>query len=158
MKKRKTFFIYSGKGGVGKSTVTYNLAYALKKRGNKVGILDLDLKTPNMYRLFNSSKNITPPIIEKMKIKPAEIDGILVQSTGFINNNSGLFFTDDLAEGACFQLLHKSLYDVDYLLVDLPPNMDKIHSLACKNFKSSKFILISTYSLLSLEVGGTPFL
>ena len=114
MVKNKVYFIYSGKGGVGKSTITYNLAYTLKKMGKTVAILDLDLKTPSIYKLFSHSEHIIGPVIHDMKIKPAEVDGILVQSTGFINQDTGLFLSDDLIEGALYQLLHTSLYQVDY--------------------------------------------
>lgn len=150
--KNKVFLIYSGKGGVGKSTVTYNTAYELKNKGYRVGVLDLDLKTPSLYRLFNGAKQLALPQIESdLKIKPANIDGILVQSTGFINNNTGIFFDDGLIEGALYQLLHDSLMEVDYLLIDLPPSIEKLHSLICQKFKNAEFLLVSTYSLLALE-------
>ena len=149
----KVYFIYGGKGGVGKSTTTYNVAYELKNKGNSVAVLDLDFKTPSLYRLFAGDKEITrhPEIDSDMKIKPAEVDGILIQSTGFINNNMGMFFNDGLVDGALYQFLHPSMMEVDYLLVDLPPSIEKIHSLVCQKFKKAEFILISTYSLLSLE-------
>lgn len=151
--KQKVYFIYSGKGGVGKSTLTFNLASLLKKTGNSVGILDLDLKTPSIYKLFSLGNESIPPRIDQntMQISPARVNDILVQSTGYINSDTGVLFDDDLIEGAFYQLLSPDLADVDYLLIDLPPSIEKVHSLACKNFPDAKFVLVSTYSLVSLE-------
>lgn len=151
--KTKIFFIYSGKGGVGKSTITFYLAYALNKLNKTVGVVDLDMKAPSLYHLFSNIGDISLPYLdpESFKIYPAISKNVLIQSTGFINNNRGVLFGDDLLEGAFYQFFHPVFDSVDFLLIDLPPGIDQIHNLINKKFSQGKYILLSTFSLLSLE-------
>lgn len=111
----------SGKGGVGKSTVTVNLAFALKKLGYKVGILDCDLYGPSLPTLMGV-EGLKPFVLDG-KIQPIDADGIHLMSAGFfIEENQGLIWRGPMIH----KLIHQFYYDVnwdgtDILLVDLPP-------------------------------------
>lgn len=113
--------IASGKGGVGKSTVTVNLAGALRKLGFKVGILDADINGPNIPMMFGIKEK--PAAIDGM-ILPIEKFGIKIISLGFLmeEESNAILWRGPLISKAINELYKFTLWDeIDFLLVDLPP-------------------------------------
>ncbi|MGB9843241.1 MAG: Mrp/NBP35 family ATP-binding protein [Caldisericia bacterium] len=113
--------VASGKGGVGKSTVTTNLAFSLKKLGFNVGILDADINGPNIPMMFGIKER--PASIDGM-ILPIEKYGIKIISLGFLmeEESNAILWRGPLISKAITELFEYSLWDeLDFLLVDLPP-------------------------------------
>ena len=128
---RHILAIASGKGGVGKSTVTANLAVTLRDMGYSVGILDADIYGPSMPKMFGV-EGYTPQAIlrdEQEYILPAETGGIKIASIGFfISPDDALIWRGPMATTALKQLLHQTLWEgLDYLLIDLPPGTGDVH-------------------------------
>lgn len=148
---KRVLFFYSGKGGVGKSTIACNCAFALASRGYKIGIIDADFNTPSVHRLISGIDCVQKAHLEKMKIQPAIYDNLLLQSTGFFNSNTGIIWNEDYIDGALFQLLDDKLWDVDFLVVDMPPSINKIHISLCQRFPNAELVFVNALSVLSIE-------
>ena len=112
--------VSSGKGGVGKSTVTVNMAVALKKEGYAVGIMDADIYGPNIPMMIGVTKE---PIKEGDKITPAEGQGVKVISMGFfVPEDTPVVWRGPMVHGAIQQFFRDVVWgELDYLLIDLPP-------------------------------------
>ena len=137
--------IGSGKGGVGKSTLTANLAAALTAEGKRVGILDADVwgySIPRMYGLGATR----PPVSAERKIIPLESHGVKVMSIGF-------FVEEDAAVVWRGPMLHKALTQflpdvdwgaLDYLLVDLPPGTGDVSMTLAQLLPQAQFVIVTT--------------
>ena len=141
--------IASGKGGVGKSTVTANLAVALRQRGYNVGILDADIYGPSQNKMFGVEGYI--PDTERDEegndyIIPAQSLGIKVMSIGFfIKPTDALMWRGGMAVNALHQLIHQTRWGkLDYLLIDLPPGTGDIHLSIINELKISGAVIVST--------------
>jgi len=140
--------IASGKGGVGKSTVTANLAIALRNMGYNVGILDADIYGPSQPKMFGV-EDYTPEA-EKIDgneyIVPAQVMGIELMSIGFfIRPTDALMWRGAMAVNALHQLIHQTRWGkLDYLLVDLPPGTGDIHLSIISEVKLSGAVIVST--------------
>jgi ATP-binding protein involved in chromosome partitioning len=112
--------ISSGKGGVGKSTVSVNLAVALALTGAKVGLLDADIYGPNIPMMMGVTK---PPEQKDGKIAPAESHGVKLISMGFfVPEDTAVVWRGPMVHTAIQQLFRDVLWgELDYLLIDLPP-------------------------------------
>jgi ATP-binding protein involved in chromosome partitioning len=112
--------VSSGKGGVGKSTVTVNMAVALKQEGYAVGIMDADIYGPNIPMMIGVSKE---PIKEGEKITPAEGQGVKVISMGFfVPEDTPVVWRGPMVHSAIQQFFRDVVWgELDYLLIDLPP-------------------------------------
>lgn len=141
--------VASGKGGVGKSTVTANLAVALRQRGYNVGILDADIYGPSQTKMFGVEGYI--PDAERDEagndfIIPAQSLGIKVMSIGFfIKPTDALMWRGGMAVNALHQLTHQTRWGkLDYLLIDLPPGTGDIHLSIINELKISGAVIVST--------------
>lgn len=141
--------VASGKGGVGKSTVTANLAVALRQRGYNVGILDADIYGPSQTKMFGVEGYI--PEAERDEeghdfIIPAQSLGIKIMSIGFfIRPTDALMWRGGMAVNALHQLIHQTRWGkLDYLLIDLPPGTGDIHLSIINEIKISGAVIVST--------------
>jgi ATP-binding protein involved in chromosome partitioning len=137
--------IGSGKGGVGKSTLTANLAASLASEGKRVGVLDADVwgySIPRMYGLGSTR----PPVSAERKIIPLEAHGVKVMSIGF-------FVEEDAAVVWRGPMLHKALTQflqdvdwgaLDYLLVDLPPGTGDVSMTLAQLLPQAQFLIVTT--------------
>ena len=118
----KKIGVYSGKGGVGKTSVAVNLAVTLAKGGYTVGILDVDIDCPNVVRAM---KIYEPPVVgEDKKMDPPERFGVKVMSMAFFqeNEDEAIIWRGPMIHNAINQLLQSTEWgSLDYLVIDLPP-------------------------------------
>lgn len=141
--------VASGKGGVGKSTVTSNIAVALRQRGYNVGVLDADIYGPSQTKMFGIEDYI--PEAERDEegneyIIPAQSLGIKIMSIGFfIKPTDALMWRGAMAVNALHQLIHQTRWGkLDYLLIDLPPGTGDIHLSMINELKLSGAVIVST--------------
>lgn len=146
---KKIVAVASGKGGVGKSTVTANLAVELSKMGYKVGILDADIYGPSQPKLFGVED--FAPWAEKGDdgldyIVPAQSKGISINSIGFyIDAGGALVWRGPMATNALKQLINQTLWGVlDFLLIDLPPGTGDVQISLVENMKIDGAVIVST--------------
>ncbi|MBN2165371.1 MAG: Mrp/NBP35 family ATP-binding protein [Marinilabiliaceae bacterium] len=146
--------IASGKGGVGKSTVTSNLAVALAKAGYSVGLLDADIYGPSVPKMFETED--ARPLLEKVgnkdKIIPIDKYGVKLLSIGyFINPDDALVWRGAMATNALKQLINDGLWgELDYLLIDLPPGTSDIHLTLVQTIALTGAIVVSTPQQVAL--------
>ncbi|MCF6212446.1 MAG: Mrp/NBP35 family ATP-binding protein [Flavobacteriaceae bacterium] len=146
--------IASGKGGVGKSTITANLAVSLSKMGFKVGILDADVYGPSMPIMFDvpSAKPLSVMEGDRSKMKPVESYGIKILSLGFFTNaNQAVIWRGAMASKALNQLLFDAAWgEIDYLLIDLPPGTGDIHLSIVQAIPVTGAVIVSTPQNIAL--------
>jgi ATP-binding protein involved in chromosome partitioning len=141
----KIIAIGSGKGGVGKSTFTANLALTLAKKGHKVGIIDADIYGPSLPMIFGKREE-KPRSNSDRKIIPVEAYGIKFMSFGFfINEGDPVIWRGPMLGGVLNQFLFDVDWtDTDYLLIDLPPGTGDIQLSMIQNAHVDGTIVIST--------------
>ena len=146
--------IASGKGGVGKSTITANLAVSLHKMGFKVGILDADVYGPSMHIMLDVplEKPVTVQVSGKNKIKPIENYGIKLLSLGFFTNpNQAVIWRGPMASKALNQMIFDAHWgDLDFLLIDLPPGTGDVHLSIVQAVPITGAIVVSTPQHIAL--------
>lgn len=140
--------IASGKGGVGKSTVSANLAVALSAEGYRVGLLDADIFGPSIPKMFGieDEQLYVEQRDGRQLIVPAERYGVKVLSIGFlIDKNSAAVWRGSMASNALKQLITDALWgDLDYLLIDMPPGTSDIHLTLVQTLAITGVIIVST--------------
>ena len=140
--------ISSGKGGVGKSTVSANLAVALAKLGYKVGLLDADVFGPSMPKMFQVED--ARPYAEKVDgremIVPVEKYGVKLLSIGFfVDPDQATLWRGGMASNALKQLIGDALWgELDYFLIDLPPGTSDIHLTVVQTLAMTGAVVVST--------------
>jgi ATP-binding protein involved in chromosome partitioning len=140
--------IASGKGGVGKSTVSVNLAIALAQMGYKVGLLDADIYGPSLPKMFGEED--TRPYMETINgrewIVPVEKYGVKVLSIGFfVNKEDALVWRGTMAGNALKQLITDAHWgELDYFLIDLPPGTSDIHLTLVQTLAVTGVIVVTT--------------
>lgn len=148
--------IASGKGGVGKSTVTANLAVALAKLGYKVGLLDADIFGPSVPIMFGTEDarpTLSPNSTEGHDlITPVEKYGIKMLSIGyFVDPQSAVVWRGAMATNALRQLLSEGDWgELDYLLIDMPPGTSDIHITLVGLLKLTGAVIVSTPQKVAL--------
>jgi ATP-binding protein involved in chromosome partitioning len=136
--------IGSGKGGVGKSTVTANLAAALTADGRRVGVLDADVWGYSIPRMFGVSGR--PPVSPQRKIMPLEGHGVKVMSIGFfVEEDSAVVWRGPMLHKALTQFLEDVEWgELDFLLVDLPPGTGDVSMTLAQLLPQAKFLIVTT--------------
>lgn len=142
--------VASGKGGVGKSTVTANLALALAKAGAKVGIMDADLYGPSVPTMFGVSETRLTPQGEQF-VPPVKHD-IQLMSIGFLmEKNRSLVWRGALVNQALQQMFFQTAWDhLDYLLIDLPPGTGDVQLTLTQKIPLTAAIVVSTPQEMAL--------
>ena len=135
----------SGKGGVGKSTLTANLAAALVAGGKKVGILDADVWGYSIPRMFGLGGQ-RPPVSPERKILPLEAHGVKVMSIGFfVEEDSAVVWRGPMLHKALTQFLEDVAWgELDVLLVDLPPGTGDVSMTLAQLLPDAKFLIVTT--------------
>ena len=140
--------ISSGKGGVGKSTVTANLAISLSQMGFSVGILDADIYGPSIPLMFDifDSKPLAVNVNGKSKMKPIESFGVKILSIGFFTKlDQAVIWRGPMASKALNQMIFDADWgDLDFLLIDLPPGTGDIHLSIMQSLPISGAVIVST--------------
>ena len=151
---RNIIAIASGKGGVGKSTVTANLAVTLAKMGFSVGILDADIYGPSMPIMFDveNEKPISITIDGKSKMKPVESYEVKILSIGFFTAPSqAVIWRGPMASKALNQMIFDADWgELDFLLVDLPPGTGDIHLSIVQSLPINGVVVVSTPQAVAL--------
>lgn len=140
--------VASGKGGVGKSTVTANLAIALRNMGFRVGILDADIYGPSQPKMFGAEGYLPEAIQEEGedRILPAESMDVKLMSIGFfIKPTDALLWRGAMAVNALKQMIHQTRWGtLDFLLCDLPPGTGDVHLSIIGELKIDAAVIVST--------------
>jgi len=140
--------IASGKGGVGKSTVTSNIAVTLAKMGFKVGILDADIYGPSVPIMFDVAheKPLAVQVDGASKMKPIENYGVKILSIGFFTKtDQAVVWRGPMAAKALNQMIFDAAWgELDFLLIDLPPGTGDIHLSIMQSLPLTGAVVVST--------------
>jgi ATP-binding protein involved in chromosome partitioning len=146
--------IASGKGGVGKSTITANMAVSLQKMGFKVGILDADIYGPSIHLMFDvaNAKPLSIEINGQAKMEPIESYGVKILSLGFFTDaNQAVIWRGAMASKALNQMIFDSYWgELDFLLIDLPPGTGDIHLSIVQAVPITGAVIVSTPQNIAL--------
>ncbi len=140
--------VASGKGGVGKSTVTANIAVTLAKMGFKVGILDADIYGPSAPIMFDveAERPLSVTVDGKSKMKPVENYGVKILSIGFFTKpNQAVVWRGPMAAKALNQMIFDAAWgELDFMLLDLPPGTGDIHLSIMQSLPITGSVIVST--------------
>jgi ATP-binding protein involved in chromosome partitioning len=138
--------IASGKGGVGKSTTTVNLALALVAEGAKVGILDADIYGPSQGMMLGIPSGTRPEPVGDKGMKPVYIHGIQAMSISLlIDENTPMVWRGPMASGALQQLVTQTQWEnLDYLLIDMPPGTGDIQLTLAQKVAVDGAVIVTT--------------
>ncbi|SFA70631.1 ATP-binding protein involved in chromosome partitioning [Flavobacterium swingsii] len=146
--------VASGKGGVGKSTVTANLAVTLARMGFKVGVLDADIYGPSMPIMFDveNEKPISIEVDGKSKMKPVESFEVKILSIGFFTAPSqAVIWRGPMAAKALNQMIFDAAWgELDFMLIDLPPGTGDIHLSIMQSLPITGAVVVSTPQAVAL--------
>ncbi|HET9811454.1 MAG TPA: P-loop NTPase [Sphingomicrobium sp.] len=146
--RRTLIAVASGKGGVGKSTLSANLAIALARMGRKVGLIDADVYGPSQTRLLGTDER---PTAEDKRLKPVEAHGIRFLSLGqLVSAGHALAWRGPMAAGALAQLVEADWGDSEILVVDLPPGTGDVQLSLIQKSRPDGAVIVSTPQALSL--------
>lgn len=138
--------VASGKGGVGKSTVTANLALAMAKLGLRVGILDADIYGPSQAQMFAVPASQKPRSEDGQSFDPLTAHGIQLMSMAFlVDQKTPMIWRGPMASGAFQQLLDQTRWDnLDFLFIDMPPGTGDIQLTMAQKVKVSGAVIVTT--------------
>lgn len=146
--------VASGKGGVGKSTITSNLAAGLAKKGYKVGLIDADIHGPSMPIMFDV-ESLKPRLIDvdgEQLIEPIESYGVKMLSIGFFADTSqAIVWRGPMAAKALGQLFTDAHWgELDFMIIDLPPGTGDVHLQLVQTVPVSGVVIVSTPQAIAL--------
>ena len=149
---KRVIAVASGKGGVGKSTVSVNLACALQRLGAKVGLLDVDIYGPSIPLMMGTKDR--PTVGEDNKLIPPEAHGVKLMSMGFLlEDDQPVIWRGPMIQKTIQQFIHSVNWgDLDYLLVDLPPGTGDAQLSLCQTVPIDGGVIITTPQEASLGV------
>src|SRR5947209_14253703 len=141
----------SGKGGVGKTTLSVNLALSLSKLGHRVGLLDADVYGPNVPLMLGASAS--PKVLGDNRIEPVEIHGLKVISVGFLNpGDKPLIWRGPMLHSIMRQFIGSVEWgQLDYLVIDLPPGTGDVALSLVQTVPLTGAIVVSTPSDVALQ-------
>ena len=146
--------IASGKGGVGKSTITANTAISLAKMGFKVGVLDADVYGPSQHIMFDVEKArpLSVNVDGRSKMEPVENYGVKLLSLGFFTDpNQAVIWRGPMASKALNQLIFDGNWgELDFLLIDLPPGTGDVHLSIVQALPINGAVVVSTPQNIAL--------
>lgn len=146
--------VSSGKGGVGKSTVSANLAISLARLGYKVGLLDTDIFGPSMPKMFDveDERPYAVPVDGRQLIQPIEKYGVKLLSIGFfVNPDTATLWRGGMASNALKQLIADANWgDLDYFVLDTPPGTSDIHLTLLQTLAITGAVIVSTPQSVAL--------
>jgi len=153
-KVKNVIAVSSGKGGVGKSTVSANLAIALARLGYKVGLLDTDIFGPSMPKMFHVEDERPYAVEEngRQLINPIEAYGVKLLSIGFfVNPDTATLWRGGMATNALKQLIADAAWgELDYFILDTPPGTSDIHLTLLQTLSITGAIIVSTPQQVAL--------
>ncbi|PRY90758.1 Mrp/NBP35 family ATP-binding protein [Mongoliibacter ruber] len=153
-KVKNIIAIASGKGGVGKSTTSSNLAVALANTGAKVGLIDADISGPSIPTMFNveSEQPMVKQVDGKNVIMPIEQYGVKLMSIGFLTpSESAVVWRGPMASSALKQFIGDVEWgELDYLLIDLPPGTSDIHLTMVQTVPVTGAVIVTTPQKVAL--------
>jgi ATP-binding protein involved in chromosome partitioning len=138
--------VASGKGGVGKSTTSVNLALALVKEGAKVGLLDADIYGPSQPMMLGIKEDQRPQFVDDKFFNPILVHGIQTMSMGYmITDKTPMVWRGPMVSGALQQLLNQCLWnDLDYLIIDMPPGTGDIQLTLAQHVPVTGAVIVTT--------------
>ena len=148
LRAEQVIAIHSGKGGVGKSTISANIAISLAKKGYKVGLLDADIHGPSIPKMFHTEgcRPISTPVNGRNLIEPIEQYGVKMLSIGFfVDPQQAVVWRGGMASNAIKQLIQDANWgELDYFLIDLPPGTSDIHLTLVQHLHLTGAIVVTT--------------
>lgn len=152
---QKIIVVASGKGGVGKSTVSANLAIAMARQGFKVALVDADIYGPSIPRLFGI-EDAKPEVSKSGETEimiPIEKYGVKIMSIGFfLAKNQGLIWRGPMVANAVTQLFENTQWgDIDYMIVDFPPGTGDIQLTTVQKMNLHGAIIVTTPQEIALN-------
>jgi ATP-binding protein involved in chromosome partitioning len=152
---KKIIAVGSGKGGVGKSTVAFNIAVALSKQGLSVGLLDADIYGPSVPRLSGIGQQ-KPQTNEQGKLLPLKAHGLFIMSMGFlVEEEKPMIWRGPMVQTAFYQMLRDVVWnehgkDLDILVIDMPPGTGDVQLTLAQKVPVSGAVIVSTPQDLAL--------
>ncbi|KGE05271.1 iron-sulfur cluster carrier protein ApbC [Pseudohaliea rubra] len=143
---RHIIAVASGKGGVGKSTVTVNLALALAADGARVGLLDADIYGPSQPTMLGLPAGTRPDTEDDKWLLPVPAQGLATMSMGYLaNERTPMVWRGPMAGGALAQMLEQTRWgELDYLLIDMPPGTGDIQLTLAQKAKLAGAVIVTT--------------
>lgn len=150
---RNIIAVASGKGGVGKSTLSVNLALALAQAGATVGLVDVDIHGPSIPTMLDVPETEKPRVNAEKKIEPLERHGIKLLSMGFlVDPKHAVIWRGPMASSAVRQFLNDANWgELDYLILDLPPGTGDIQLTIVQTVALTGAVIISTPQTVALD-------
>ena len=144
--------VASGKGGVGKSTTSANLALAMAHEGARVGLLDADIYGPSQGLMMGIADGVRPEVKDEKFFLPVEAHGLQLMSMAFlVTENTPMVWRGPMVSGALQQLLTQTLWDdLDYLIIDLPPGTGDIQLTLSQKVPVTGAVIVTTPQDLAL--------
>ncbi|MAT91660.1 MAG: iron-sulfur cluster carrier protein ApbC [Halioglobus sp.] len=154
--------VASGKGGVGKSTTSVNLALALQARGARVGLLDADIYGPSQQLMLGIAESVRPEQKDGQWLLPVPAHGLQTMSMGYlVTERTPMVWRGPMAGGALTQMLEQTLWgELDYLVIDMPPGTGDIQLTLSQKARVSGAVIVTTpqdIALLDAQKGIEMF-